>query len=158
LRNSIGILVVGLAVSGFLAGGCGGGGDDGQVDKAAFVEEANKICRQASGELAAKTASISQRRSTNPNADYDETQIMLVEDALVPSLEEELKKIRALGVPDDAKREVEAFLNAYQEAIEEIRKDPKAATGTVAPYESVELTGTAFGISECPVAAVSLSS
>jgi hypothetical protein len=153
LRNLIGILVVGMMVSGLLTGGCGGG-DGGQVDKASFVEEANAICKQASGKLAAKTTLISRRESANPNADFNETQVTLVEDGLVPSMEEEMRKIHALGIPSDAKREVEAFLAAYEKAIADIKKDPKAATGTTAPYEPVELTGTAFGVSECPISAV----
>lgn len=156
MRYSLAIFVAGFTAFGLLIAGCGGGDSTAQqIDKATFVKQANKICEQASGKFAAELASISSRESAKPGYDFAKTQIIIVKKVLIPGLEEELKEIRALGMPDEAKRDVEAFLKAYQRSIDRVKAKPKAAAGATIPYEAVEVTGTAFGVSECPVTSVS---
>lgn len=140
--------------------GCGGDGDDAdaqQVDKATFVKEANRICKQASGKLAAKTTSIGSRESEKPNYDFEKAQVVLIEEALIPSLEEELREIRAVGIPDEDKKKAEAFVKKYQEAIDEMKAKPKTGLETPAPYEDIEAVGTRFGTSDCPIANITSS-
>lgn len=144
------VLSLAIALS---AAGCGGGGDSegGELDKASFVKQANEICERASGKMAAGVNTISSRESAKPNYDYDKTQLLLVTESLIPGLEEELREIRALGVPDDAKAEAEAFLKAYQKSIDKTKANPQTGLEIVPPYESVELIGTKMGATECPV-------
>lgn len=156
MRYSLAIFAAGFMALGLLIAGCGGGDSAAQqIDKATFVKQANKICKQASGKFAAELTSISSRESAKPGYDFAKTQITIVKKVLIPGLEEELKEIRALGMPDEAKRDVEAFLNAYQRSIDKVKAKPKAATGATIPYEAIELAGTAFGVSECPVTSLS---
>jgi hypothetical protein len=158
LRKLIVISVLGLAAAvGLFVSGCGSGGDsaDGQqIDKATFVEQANRICQQASGKMAAAIESISNQESAKPGYDYEKTQVVLVEKGLVPALEEELQEIQALGLPDEAKKEAEALGEAYRRSIKKTKGDPEGAAGYSIPYEEIELAGARFGISECPVAPV----
>jgi hypothetical protein len=158
LHNPINIFVVGSVAVCLLVAGCGGSGDSAgaqQIDKATFVEQVNEICERASGKLAAEFASINARESAKPGYDLQETQITVVEKALIPRLEEELKQIRALGMPDDAKKDAEALLKAYQKGIERTKAESKAAIEGFIPYEVAELAATKIGASECPIAAVS---
>lgn len=145
-----------MALLSLLVAGCGGDDDADaqQIDKAAFVKEARQICEQASGKLAAKTTQISTRESEKPNYDFKKGQITLIEDALIPSLEEELGQLRELGIPKEAKKDAETFLNTYQEAIDEMKAKPNTGLETPAPYEEIELVGRKFGVAECPIANV----
>jgi hypothetical protein len=158
LRNFIAICVVGSIVASLLVAGCGGGGDDAQqIDKATFIKQANKICEQASGKLASEIASISSRESVKPDYDYTETQITIVENALVPNFEKELQEIRALGIPEEAKKESEALLKAYQGGINKTKAKSGAVANGAIPYEAIELAATRLGITECPIAPVNAS-
>lgn len=156
MRNLIAVSVVGSLALGLLVAGCGGSDDSGQIDKAAFIAQANKVCEQASGKLAAEAALINRRAAENPNSDFDKTQVALVEEGLIPTLEEEQEKIRALGIPEDAKKEVEALLEAYRKAIDLTKEKTKivALTERLAPHEAVAITGTRFGVTECPISPV----
>ncbi len=160
MRNHIAILIIGSLAFGLLVAGCGGGDDSAdaeQIDKATFVKEAERICKQASGKLAAEVTSITKRESTPSSFSSGRTQIVLVKEGLIPSLEEELQQIRALGLPDEAKKDAKAFLEAYQQAIDKTKANPKVGVSSVAPYEGVELAGTKLGIADCPIATVAPS-
>jgi hypothetical protein len=156
LRYSLAIFVAGFMAFGLLIEGCGGGDSTAQkIDKATFVKQANRICEQVSGKFAAELSSVSSRESAKPGYDFAKTQVTIVKEVLIPGLEEELKEIRALGMPAEAKRDVESFLGAYQRSIAKVKAKPQSATGATIPYEAVEVTGTAFGVSECPVTSLS---
>jgi hypothetical protein len=143
-----------------LFAGCGGSGDSSeQIDKEAFIAQANKICEEVSGKLAADITSINKKASANPNADLSKAQIAMVKEGLIPRLEEELRRIRALGVPQDAKREVEALFAAYRKGIERTKEKAKlvALTERLAPHEVIAVAGTRFGVTECPISPVNAS-
>ena len=155
MRTVTWILAVGSLVLGLVVAGCGGGNSEDQsIDKATFAKQANVICEEASGKMAAELASISNRESAKPTYDYDKTQIVIVEEAFVPALEEELTKIRALGMPADAAKEVKALIQAYERGIAKTKAKVKAVAKGAVPYEAAELAAARLGVSECPVAPV----
>lgn len=153
MRTATEVLAVGSLVLSLFAAGCGGGGDN-TIDKAGFVSQANTICKEASGKMAAQLASISSRESAKPGYDHDKTQIVLVEEAFIPALEEELRKIRALGIPSDAAKEAKALLQAYERGIAKTKEQVQAVAKSAVPYEGAELAAARLGISECPIAPV----
>jgi hypothetical protein len=158
LRNLIAVFVIGSLALGLLGAGCGGSNDGDQIDKATFIKQANEICEQASGKLSAVITSIGNRASTNPNADPTKTRIATVTEGLIPSLEEELEKIRAMGVPEEAQSEVEALLKAYRKAIDRTKANARvvALTEKLAPHEEIAVAATRFGVTECPISPVNV--
>jgi len=142
---------------GLLVAGCGGGGGDSadaqQIDKATFAKRANKICEQATGKLAAEVGFLSNREAAKPGYDYTKAQIVIAKEALIPRLEEELQEIQALGIPAEARKDVKAFFAASQRVIDWLKAQPRALIeGQRPPYAAAELTGTKFGVTECPFA------
>jgi hypothetical protein len=159
LGKSIVIFVVGCMAFVLLIAGCGGGGgsdsaDAQQIDKATFVKRANRICQEASGKLSAELVSITAREEAKPNYDYAKAQVAFVKQALIPFLEEELEEFRALGIPSEAKKDVEAFLAASQKAIDKSKANPKAIAEGNPALLAAEVPGTKFGVTECPIAPV----
>lgn len=155
MRAVTGVLVASSLVLGlFVVTGCGGSGGDRTIDKATFARRANGICEEVSGKMAARLASISSRESAKPSYDFDKTQVVIVEDAFIPALEEELTKIRALGIPGDAAKEAKALLRAYELGIAKTKANVKALAKGAVPYEAAELAAAGLGASECPVAPV----
>lgn len=156
MRKSIAILVlVSMAIGSFVAG-CGSddSADAEQIDKATFVAQANEICQQVSGKMAGEVTSIVSREQSNPNYDFKKTQLIMVKEALIPGLEEELQKIRALGTPSGGKKDAEAFLRALLRTVETAKEKPRQMAYGYNPFGVVEVAGTKFGISECPIAPV----
>jgi len=156
LRNLIALSVAGVIGAALLIAGCGGGGgaDAQQIDKATFVKQADAICEQASGRMAAELRSIGRQGGSVKN--FTETQILILRKVLVPGLEEEQQQIQALGTPKDAKKEAEALLEAYRKAIDQTKVKAKAIVESQAaePQEAVALAARRIGIARCPVAPV----
>jgi hypothetical protein len=153
LRNHFVICV--SVVVGILIVACGSGSDDPQeIDKATFTKQANEICQRATGRLAAQVGSMSTKAEEKPDYDYTKDQTVIVKEALIPNLEEELREIRALGIPAEARKDTEAFLVASQKVIDWLKARPQALIeGQVPPYAKAEVAGTKFGVTECPFAA-----
>jgi hypothetical protein len=151
LRNRAAIFVFASLALGLLVAGCGSsGGDSDSIDKASFVEQANTICKQASGKIAAELRVIGQTEAENPNY----TPAVLVKKALIPGLEAEIKELRALGAPPGDKKEVQAFLEAVQKIVNTAEADPETFASANSPYEGAELAARRFGVTECPIAPV----
>lgn len=152
MRNFIVISVVGSVATALLVAGCGGGGAEAeQIDKATFVKQADQICEQVSGKMSAGVLAIGRREAARPGYDVEKTQIDVVTTVVVPGLEEELQKLRALGIPEDASAEAKAFVNALQKGIEQAKAKPKATAEGYRPYEAAEVNAAKLGISECPI-------
>lgn len=150
MRNAIAIFIFGsLALCLFVAGcgsGSSSGGEGSSIDKAAFVKQADEICEQASGKLAAEVTATNGGETGTPGG--------LIRGILIPGLEAELEELRALGIPEEGKAEVQAFLKAAQKVIARAEADPEKFAASASPYEAVELTGRKFGVTACPLTVV----
>jgi peptide deformylase len=159
LRDLIAVSVSGAVGAALLVAGCGSGSQDAtdaqQIDKATFVKQADAICEQASGRMAAELRSVGQSESA---ASFTATQIRILRKVFVPGLEEEQREIQALGMPKEAKKEAEALLEAYRKAIAQMKAKAKAIVESkTEPQEAVTLAARRIGIARCPVAPVASS-
>jgi hypothetical protein len=155
LRNKAAIFIFCSLALGPLIAGCGGGSSESQIDKAAFVKQADEICKRTSGKLAAEVTAAVQKESAQPGASRTKIQLTLVKGTLIPGLESELEEIRALGIPDEGTTQVQAFFKAIQKMIAKAEADPEAFANQGSPYEGAELAGRRYGISACPISPVS---
>jgi hypothetical protein len=158
VHSKLAILVFCSTALGLLVAGCGGSGNGSegeQIDKATFVKQADAICQKTSGRLSAEVTAIASKESGNPN-DFTAFQVKLVTQTLIPGLETELKELRALGVPDEGKQQVQAFFKASQQVIDKAKANPKAFAES-GSYEAAELAGRRYGVSKCPIAPVEAS-
>ena len=156
-----------LAVFAFLAlaamAGCGGGNDSPSsssssssssrptITKAGFVKQATLICEEGSGTLRSK-ALVMLRQLEKRGESGGRAAVLLVPSLLVPTLEAELDKLRALGVPNGEGRRLRAFYESLEGVIKEAQSSPRHflfVQGTKSPYRETVKLATAYGIPRC---------
>jgi len=97
------------------------------MSKAQFVKRANAACGQEkSGRIAQMEAyALRHRKEGKPESELFAD---LTTTLLLPTVEAESLKIAALGAPMGEEKEIEAFLDAQQEGIEEVAAMPDIKT------------------------------
>jgi hypothetical protein len=116
-----------------IVAGCGGGGDSTTsakvIPKAVFIKKADAICEKGNERMAGAFVTFLKKHKNvkRPSeANYEE----LVGTILVPSVKQEVKAIRALGVPSGDEDRVSEFIEALEEGIDTAESDPKAVAGS----------------------------
>jgi hypothetical protein len=131
-RGTIAIAVA-LAVAALVAG-CGGGSDDsstagGSISKAAFIKQADAVCQKGTERMQrAILVFLKQHKDVKrPNKAQSET---LVGTAIVPSVETEIKALKALDVPEGDEDRVNAIIGALEEGLETAEDNPEAVVAS----------------------------
>ncbi len=151
LRNRLILMSAAVLAIVLIVAGCGGGSDsttgdggsspdggattDGgdattaSITKAQLIAGADAVCTKGGKESEAEFASYVRENEIPEGKEPTEAQYAeIADEILVPALQQQVDEIRALGVPAEDEAQVEAILNALDEAIEEIEAaDPKVA-------------------------------
>jgi hypothetical protein len=105
------------------AGATGPTGASGEpLSKAEFIEEADAICKAGDKEI---DAAADQLFSGGANPGQAEEEAFITQ-TLVPGVQQQVDGIRALTPPEGDEEEVQAILDAAQQAIDELEADPEA--------------------------------
>jgi hypothetical protein len=142
---TIGLLLLATVAAGILTG-CGGSSEssaEASLTKNQYVEKAEGICLHASQEqfhLAGEYA------STHPGVEEEE----LIQPALIPPLEKELRQLKSLPAPSGEEAEVEAFTAAFETALEAGKKDPPSfLERSHNPFEKANALAASYGMKGC---------
>lgn len=125
--------------------------ETGSLSKAAFVKKADAICEAARTEFLAKFESFANSHSAE-FADPNQREAAfknLVESLLGPNVEGQIEQIGKLGAPSSYASEVEAFLKALQNRIDEAREDPRGLMGTPYVFKKAEDVAKRVGLQGC---------
>lgn len=153
-----GVLVLLAALAALLAAtGCGGsdGGEvtvqTGDLSKAEFVEKADAVCEAARAEFLAKYGKFLSAHQGEPNDSQTQEKVLgeLVESILAPNMEGEISRIGKLGAPEDFAPEVDKFLSALQQRLDEGLEDPRGLTATPTPFIAAETVARKAGMKGC---------
>jgi hypothetical protein len=122
-----------LAISLFVAAGCGGGDDSSTnanaIPKAVFIKKADAVCTAGNKKMEVAFAHFLEENKNikHPSeADY----VSLVGKVVVPNVKREIKEVRALGAPEGDEDRVSAILEALEEGVETAEEDPQAAVSS----------------------------
>lgn len=129
------------------AGGDDGGGGDGTgtLTRDEFVKQANAAC--AESKAAINTYFSKEIGDKIPGPAKVKA---FAEDVVVPSLREEGEALRAIGLPSGEEEEVEAILDAFDEALVKAEKDPSGVVaGTIDPFDKSGKMADAYGLEGC---------
>lgn len=144
-----------VAVAGGLSllsacGSSGGAAETATLSRAQFLNRANAICAEGIRRMG-RLDEAAWRRLDPTHRDVTEAISNQVALALLPVREDELRRIRALGLPRGHQQYVETMLTAWEKGIEKGKADPPSLQGTgshFAFYRAYTM-GIRFGLVKC---------
>ena len=144
------ILVCVLA-AGLLAAGCGSSdksGEKSSITKAEFVKKGNAVCAQGNKEIDAAGKKLFGK---DPNKRPSKAKLEeFATTVLIPSVEDQVSKIRALGAPKGDEAKVKAILDAADQGIQKGKQDPLSLTNEGSdPFAKANKLAKAYGLTVC---------
>jgi hypothetical protein len=145
------IAMVGAAlIATLVVAGCGSAGSStASISKTEFIEKADAACKKGEEEIQKDFATFGKEHESikKPSeADYAE----LIDDVLVGNAEQEVKEIRALGIPEGDEKPIEAMLEAREKSLEKAQDNPKAVVrGGEDIFAEASKLAKEYGLREC---------
>ncbi len=125
------------------AAGCGSSSSEQALTKKEFTTRAERICDHV--RTTVSSTAILYRQKT-PNIEEAD----LVTKVAVPSIEEEIRRIKALGIPNEGKSEVRAFVREFENGLADITKDPQdVLVSETNPFAKGKAVAAAYGLEVC---------
>lgn len=119
--------------------------DETVIVKADFIQAANAACERRSEEMTRKAQRIFNTYGDEP--DSPKARRELIEKAIAPGFEAEVRDLRALEPPPGEEDEVEEVITTLEEMVARTRKD--LAAGRNYPYRKTENVAAAYGLPAC---------
>jgi hypothetical protein len=135
-------LIVMLLSSAWLAG-CGESGE-GPLSKAEFIERGDAICNRAAAEqrALAPPATVESQAPANRSS--------YIEPVLVKSIEKELRRLKALGLPPGDKKKIEAIFKEIEKGLEDAKLDPlDPLVKATDPFRKANRLAREYGLEAC---------
>jgi hypothetical protein len=135
-----------LAVAMLALAGCGGddeGSGSGEpLTKAEFLEQGNAVCAEGNEAIEAAGADLNQ------NSPPEEIEAFASE-TLVPEIQGQIDGLRDLSPPEGDEDQVEAIIDAAQEANDQLEEDPSLVTSNEDPFNEANDLASEYGLEEC---------
>jgi hypothetical protein len=161
IKRALVALLACLAVAAAVAG-CGGGsstssssGDSSAASsapptKAAFVKEADGICRAADAELNEEIESYAKENGIPLGKEPSkQQQIEIYEAVVLPNVKGQGDEIATLTPPRGEEEAVEEIVDALSEGVEEAEADPAELTEGKNPLAAASSKAKAYGMKVC---------
>lgn len=144
-----------------MASGCGGGsssstGNDevtvqtGSLTKAEFVEQADAICKAGREQFDKEFQTFQKEKKLKTSGDQSPVWLgEVVNTILLPDYEKRIEEISALGAPSGDEREIASFLNALQQRLDDMRKEPAEMSNSLTPFSKPIKLAKAYGFTGC---------
>ena len=143
-RVAIALIVLASAV----LAGCGGGGDSDTPTKAAFIKQADAVCKQADEEQTEALEKLAAKKGSLAKLSTAEQQNLAVELGL-PPVQKEAEELTELTPPSGDESKVEAFIGAIEEASKKAEADPSLLTAGAGPFGKADQLGKSYGFEAC---------
>ncbi len=162
IKRALAALVACLAIAA-VAAGCGGGGDStssgdstsggeggSAPTKAAFIKEADGVCRKADGKLNEEVTEYAEEHNIplekEPTKDQ---QVELYEAVVLPNIRAQGEEIAALTPPEGEEEAVEEITDGLSEGVEAAEEDPQQLTEGKNPLGDASTKASDFGMKVC---------
>jgi hypothetical protein len=121
--------VVAATIIALVVAGCGSGGDSSTatvpISKAVFIKKVDAVCKNGTERMQRAVLKFLKQGRELKRPSTAES-VKLVGTVIVPSVQQEIKEIKALGVPSGDEEKVEAIVGALEEGVETAEDDPQA--------------------------------
>jgi hypothetical protein len=123
--------------------GCGGSDNKGP-SKADYIAKADAICKTGNDQI---NAGAKQLGSSPSEADVT----AFLTGKLLPNIEGQLTKLKALEPPKADKDTINAMLNSLESSIAKAKADPATlnASGSTSPFADANAKAKAYGLKVC---------
>jgi hypothetical protein len=140
-----GILTLLICAAALLAG-CGGDDDDGlptgDVSRAAYIVQADRICAEGDKEIMAAA-----RARFGTGEPSDEELAAFVEETVIASIQSQINQLRELEAPEVDADRLEAIYDTAQENLDE--SEPRDYVGDGRPFAEANRLARAYGFDDC---------
>lgn len=128
--------------------GCGGGGDEPAPTKAAFIKEAEVICKKTDEKQLKALEQFAKTRPFDKMSSAEQLKVAIK--VGFPPIEEEADELGSLTPPEGDEAKIEAIVEGIEEALEKGRKNPVLMkTEATTPFNKADELGTRYGFDEC---------
>jgi hypothetical protein len=127
--------------------GSGGGSEAKVIPNSEFLAKATRICKTGNAMIGKKYGYWAQR--AHLHADSEEFMNKVAEKIVLPVKVQQVRELRALGLPEGKERKLEAFLAAMEEGIEEGRKDRRTLRGSNYAFQRAFDMAESVGLVAC---------
>jgi hypothetical protein len=152
IATAVGVLAIAL-----IAAGCGSSSDNStdstaSLTKAEFLKQGNAICATGNKQIEAGFESFGKENHLSENKQPTEAQAAEVaETVLIPAVNTQIEGIRALGAPSGDEDQVNAILEAAEEAVEKTEEDPGAllSSNSENAFAKANKLSSEYGLTTC---------
>jgi hypothetical protein len=139
-RRIGGVALVAIAIT---IAGCGGSDDKGP-SKADYIAKADAVCKSGDDAINAGVKALG-----DSPAEADVTTFLT--GTVLPNIEGQLTKLRALEQPKDDKDTINAIYDALEADIGKAKSDPAVlnASGSTSPFADANAKAKAYGMKVC---------
>lgn len=142
------------------ASGCGGGGGSSSgatedtvatngLSKSQYLKKADEVCVRIRTRTTFRFQAA-ENRAAKEGQNPEKRFATAVAEAVVPGIEEKIKELRKLGAPKGGEAQVEAFIDAQQTAVDQLKNGSITTYGDLEkPLEPAEKLGSAYGYETC---------
>lgn len=132
-----------LLASCFAATGCGSSSSEQTLTKKEFSARAEQICERVRTTVSSTAIAYKRKEPT-----IDEVE--LVEKVAVPSIEEEIRRMKELGLPSEGESEIRAFVSAFEKGLADIQKRPEdVVIAENNPFAHGKAIAAVYGLEVC---------
>lgn len=128
--------------------GCGGGASSetaGAITKAEFISQADAICAETNQAMEDKVQATFGGGSQPGKAEQE----AFVTETILPSIEGDLEKVRALPEPAGDEAAIDQFLSDAEKGVAEAKKDPEGFPKSAPSLQKSSGEAAAYGLKVC---------
>lgn len=120
-------VVLGVFVLAVIASGCGGGGGSSSLTKSEYTKQADEICakrkKEWKSDLAAYEKEVVEKKASNDPAAQKELAEGVLQESMLPSLQEQLKGLEELDAPKEIEKQAEKMVASLATGVEGVEKE-----------------------------------
>jgi hypothetical protein len=137
-----GLALVATVAAGTLLIACGG--DDDELTKAQFIQQADAICKKGNQRIDAAAEQVFSGNREPTKAELEQ----FASETLIPDIQRQVDDVRALDEPSDDEDQVNAFLDSAQAELDKGKEDPLYMASDESFQRTNEL-GQRYGFEVC---------